>query len=44
MNHFFVFCGFAGLEEILGENEVTVEKLIKITILIDLFNHKITSQ
>jgi len=39
MNHFFVFCGFAGLEEILGENGVTVEKLIKIIILIDLFNH-----
>ncbi|AES61791.2 glycoside hydrolase family 1 protein [Medicago truncatula] len=28
-----------GLEEILGENEVMVEKLIKIIILIDLFNH-----
>jgi len=39
MNSFFVFCGFSGVEEILGENEVTVKKLIKIIILIDLFNH-----
>jgi len=39
MNHFFVFCGFAGAEEIFVDNEVTVKKLIKIIILINLFNH-----
>jgi len=41
MNHFFVFCGYAGTEEIFGENEVTIKKLIKIIILINLFNHRL---
>jgi hypothetical protein len=39
MNSFFVFFGFAGVEDILTEDEVTVEKLIIIIIIINWFNH-----